>query len=134
MFGVNLGAMWIPIDLDAVQGAVNEGRSPLTRLYVAPEVRVQLPNKSVILPYLAVTFDINWWRFRETEVVCNFWYCAQVAVFRFTPGFTGKVGIAFRVRQGIHVDVGLKYSLSGKGDFFFGKEQWLTPYVGILIR
>ena len=137
MFGLDLGAMWTPIDLNKVStptSGTNPGRSPVTRLYFAPEVRVQVPNKSPILPYVAITFDANWWRFRETEVVCNFWYCAQVKVFRFTPGFTAKGGIAFRIRQGVHVDVGFKYSMSGTGNFFFRREQWITPYIGILAR
>ena len=58
----------------------------------------------------------------------------QVKVFRFTPGFTGKFGIAFRVSQGTYIDLGIKYSLSGAGDFFLRREQWVTPYLGILIR
>ena len=137
MFGLDLGAMWTPIDLNKasmVPPGTNLGRSPVTRLYFAPEARVQIPNKSPILPYVAITFDANWWRFRETAIGCNFWYCTQVKVFRFTPGFTVKGGIAFRVRQGVHIDVGFKYSLSGAGSFFLRREQWITPYVGVLAR
>jgi hypothetical protein len=135
MFGLDLGVMWTPIDLNKVPGAVNGGRSPVTRLYFSPEVRVQVPNKSPILPYLAATFDVNWWRFRDTGTLCvGYWYCVQVKVFRFTPGFTGKFGIAFRVSQGTYIDLGIKYSLSGAGDFFLRREQWVTPYLGILIR
>ncbi|MEM7437296.1 MAG: hypothetical protein AAF436_19245 [Myxococcota bacterium] len=137
MFGLNLGAMWTPIDLNQVANlppGLNPGRSPLTRLYISPEARVQVPNKSPILPYLAAAFDINWWRFRDTEVRCNFWYCTSVAVFEFTPGFTGKVGVGLRARNGVHIDVGIKYSLSGAGNFFNSREQWVTPYVGVLVR
>lgn len=137
MFGIDLGAMWTPVDAGQIPGVspgTDPGRSPLTRLYVAPEVRVQVPNKSPILPYVAITFDINWWNFRETGVVCNYWYCAQVNVFRFTPGFTAKAGIAFRIKQGAHIDLGAKYSFSGAGDFFLRKEQWVTPYVGFFFR
>lgn len=134
MFGLDLGAMWTPIDLNKVFIGANGGRSPVTRLYFAPEVRVQVPNKSPILPYLAATFDVNWWRFKETEVVCNIWYCADVKVFTFTPGFTGKFGVAFRAGSGVLIDLGIKYSLSGAADFFNEKQQWVTPYVGILMR
>ncbi|MGB5813492.1 MAG: hypothetical protein WBG86_23350 [Polyangiales bacterium] len=132
MMGLNLGVMWTPIDLNQVSTGL--GRSPLTRLYFAPEVRVQLPNKSPILPYLAATFDVNWWRFRETQLACGIWYCTNVAVFRFTPGFTAKAGVAFRVSSGMYIDVGMKYSLSGSGDFFNSRQQWVTPYLGILAR
>lgn len=137
MFGLDLGAMWTPIDLDKISTlapGTNPGRSPVTRLYFAPEVRVQIPNQSRILPYVAITFDANWWQFRETDIGCGFWYCYQFKVFRFTPGFTAKGGLAFRVREGIHIDVGFKYSLSGPGNFFLRREQWITPYIGILSR
>jgi len=136
MFGIDLGAMWTPIDLNGAQGVPpgTGGRSPLTRLYFAPEVRVQLPNPSPILPYLAMTFDVNWWHFKETGIACNFWYCTQVSVFRFTPGFTAKLGIAFRIKRGAHIDLGAKYSYSGAGQFFTRAEQWVTPYLGFFFR
>ncbi len=137
LFALDLGVMWTPIDLNNVPTnapGTGLGRSPLTRLYFGPEVRVQVPNKSPVLPYLGAVFDVNWWRFRETSLACNWWYCTQVAVFRFAPGFTAKAGIAFHTRHGVHVDLGMKYSLSGKGDFFLRREQWITPYVGILVR
>ncbi|MEM9727045.1 MAG: hypothetical protein AAF997_00570 [Myxococcota bacterium] len=137
MFGLNLGVSWNPINLNRVPNLppnLDPGRDPLTRLYFAPEVRVQVPNPTPLLPYLAATFDVNWWRFRETTVACNVWYCTSVAVFRFTPGFTAKAGIALRLRGGKHIDLGLKYSLTGPGDFFNRREQWITPYVGFLIR
>ena len=28
----------------------------------------------------------------------------------------------------------MKYSLSGKGNFFLQTRWWLTPYVGVLVR
>jgi hypothetical protein len=137
MFGLDLGAMWTPIDLRKVSTTPPEPnleRSPVTRLHFAPEVRVQIPNQSRILPYVAITFDANWWQFRETAIGCGFWYCAQFKVFRFTPGFTAKGGMAFRIREGVHIDVGFKYSLSGPGNFFLRREQWITPYIGVLGR
>lgn len=137
MFGIDLGAMWNPIDLAGIVGTppgTDRERSPVTRLYVAPEVRAQVPNESPILPYAAMTFDVNWWHFRETEIACGFWYCSQVSVFRFTPGFTAKVGLGFRIKQGPHVDVGVKYSFSGAGKFFPDSEQWITAYLGVLAR
>ena len=137
MFGIDLGAMWTPIDGNNIPDfplGTSPGRYPVTRLYAAPEVRVQVPNKSLILPYVAMTFDINWWHFRQTGTACNFWYCVQVNVFDFTPGFTAKAGIAFRVKQGAHIDLGVKYSFSGPGNFFQRSEQWLTPYLGFFFR
>jgi hypothetical protein len=47
---------------------------------------------------------------------------------------TAKLGFAFEVSEGTHIDVGIKYSLSGPGRFFPGRQQWVTPYVGMLFR
>ena len=77
---------------------------------------------------------MNWWHFRETGIICNFWYCTQASVFRFTPGFTAKLGLGFLIKQGAHIDIGAKYSLSGAGNFFTRREHWVTPYVGFFFR
>jgi len=135
VFGLALGAMWTPMNLYNIPGApTGTSRSPMTRLYLAPEFRVQVPNNTPILPYLGITFDANWWRVKETQVVCGVYYCARAAIFRFTPGMTVKLGVAFRVSTGSHIDIGVKYSLSGTGSFFFRREQWVTPYIGLLFR
>ncbi|MBT8453261.1 MAG: hypothetical protein KJO40_14970 [Deltaproteobacteria bacterium] len=138
VFGLGLGAMWTPINFYNIPG-IDPGydRRPMTRLYLAPEVRVQVPNNTPLLPYLGISFDANWWRVAETNVVCSgnfYYYCARVAVFRFTPGMTARVGLAIRVASGTYVDLGVKYSLTGPGSFFFQREQWVTPYVGMLFR
>jgi hypothetical protein len=137
VFGLALGAMWTPINFYNIPGApagANYGRSPMTRLYFAPEVRVQVPNNTPILPYIGITFDANWWRSKQSELVCGAFYCARVAIFRFSPGMTAKLGMGFRVSSGTHIDVGVKYSLSGPGNQFMQRQQWVTPYVGILFR
>ncbi|MGB8221265.1 MAG: hypothetical protein WCF10_01700 [Polyangiales bacterium] len=137
VFGLGAGVMWTPINSNEITQALpgtGYGRSPMTRLYFAPEVRAQVPNKSPIVPYLGVTFDANWWRIHSTEVVCGAFYCRAYAVFLFTPGMTAKLGIAFEVSEGTHIDVGIKYSLSGPGSFFPQRQQWVTPYVGMLFR
>jgi len=137
VFGLGLGAMWTPINFNSIPEAPpgsGYDRSPMTRLYFAPELRVQVPNNTPVLPYIGITFDANWWRVKETDIVCGWYYCARVAVFRFTPGMTAKVGMAFEVSRGTHIDIGFKYSLSGTGSFFFRREQWVTPYIGMLFR
>jgi hypothetical protein len=137
VFGLSAGAMWTPINFYNIPGVPPGSgyqRSPMTRLYFAPEVRVQVPNNSPIMPYLGVTFDANWWRVKETDIVCGVYYCTRRAIFRFTPGMTAKVGVAFKVSSGSYVDLGVKYSLSGSGNFFYRREQWITPYVGMLFR
>jgi opacity protein-like surface antigen len=136
-FGLGVGAMWTPINYYNIPGAPPNsgyGRSPQTRLYLAPELRVQVPNNSPILPYIGITFDANWWRTRSTDIVCGWYYCTAVSVFLFSPGMTAKFGVAFSVSPGTAIDIGVKYSLSGPGSFFLGRQQWITPYIGMLFR
>jgi opacity protein-like surface antigen len=129
------GIGWNPIDLNNSGIPEASGRSPVTRLFLSiPEVRFQVPGLKVVLPYISGAFDINWWNFRETQLVCGAWYCTQSSVYRFSPGFTGRGGLAFEAKGGIYVDVGLRYSFTGKGDFFQQSRWYLTPYVGVLLR
>ncbi len=135
IIGGAAGMGWNPVDLNASGISGLNGRSPVTRLFLSiPEFRVQIPDLKVVLPYISGSFDMNFWNFRETQVVCSVYYCNQSSVYRFTPDFTGRGGLAFEVNNGIYVDLGLRYSFTGKGDFFQQSRWWLTPYVGVLVR
>jgi len=138
IIGGDAGLQWMPIDLDGVNvgGTILSGRRPLTRIYLSlPEVRFQVPDLKVALPYITGSFDMNFWNFAETAVGCGYWYCSQYSVYRFTPGFTGKAGIAFNInKSGVYIDVGFQYSLTGKGNFFGSSQWWLAPYAGVLVR
>ena len=103
-------------------------------LYLAPELRVQVPNNTAMMPYVGITFDANWWRVKATDIVCGEYYCRRVSVFLFSPGMTAKFGLAFHVGHGNYIDLGVKYSLTGPGSFFYKREQWVTPYIGMLWR
>ena len=140
VIGGDFGLQWMPIDfgtgfIPPGTSASLSGRSPLTRIYLsAPEVRFQVPDLKVVLPYITGSFDMNFWNFRETSVGCGYWYCSQYSVYRFTPGFTGKAGLGFEVKNGIYIDAGFQYSFTGKGNFFQSSQWWLAPYVGVLVR
>jgi hypothetical protein len=142
IIGGALGLQWNPIDfgrgtqIPPNSGNLYTGRSPLNRFYFSlPEVRFQIPNLKLVLPYISGSFDINFWNFRETTVGCGYWYCAQYAVYRFTPGFTGRAGLGFNIKESsVLIDVGFQYSFTGKGDFFEQSGWWLAPYAGVLVR
>jgi hypothetical protein len=136
--GGSAGLQWNPIDLNGqiIGGVALSGRSPLTRIHLTvPEVRFQVPDLKVALPYLGFAFDMNFWNFAETSVGCGYWYCSRYSVYRFTPGFTGRAGVAMNIKEsGVHIDVGFQYSFTGKGNFFDQTGWWLSPYVGVLVR
>ncbi|MGD8317401.1 MAG: hypothetical protein PVH21_17615 [Myxococcales bacterium] len=137
--GGEAGLQWNPIDFGrgtTIGGIVYSGRSPLNRFYFSlPQVRFQIPNLKLVLPYISGSFDMNFWNFRETTTGCGYWYCAQYAVYRFTPGFTGRAGLGFNIKDsGVYIDAGFQYSFTGKGDFFEQSGWWLAPYAGVLVR
>ncbi len=140
VIGGDAGLQWIPIDfgtgfIPPGTGTSLSGRHPLTRIYLSlPEVRFQVPDLKVVLPYITGSFDMNFWNFQETQVGCGYWYCSQYSVYRFTPGFTGKAGLGFEVKGGVYIDAGFQYSFTGKGNFFQSSQWWLAPYVGVLVR
>ena len=141
VIGGDVGLQWIPIDfgtgfIPPGTSTSLSGRNPLTRIYLSlPEVRFQVPDLKVVLPYITGSFDMNFWNFAETAVGCGYWYCSQYSVYRFTPGFTGKAGVGFNINDsGVHIDMGFQYSFTGKGNFFDQSGWWLAPYVGVLIR
>ena len=135
-FGLGLGVMWTPINFYNIPEATGTGyeRRPMSRLYLAPELRVQIPNNTPMMPYIGITFDANWWRVAQTDIVCGAFYCRRASVFLFSPGMTAKLAFAFRMLRGTYLDIGVKYSLSGTGSFFTRREQWITPYFGMLFR
>ncbi|MEM7436066.1 MAG: hypothetical protein AAF436_12995 [Myxococcota bacterium] len=134
VFSGIFGASWTPIDLGAVDGGEGFGRNPLSRIFISPEVRIQVPAKAAI-PYISGTFDANWWRHRDPQGLdCGIWYCERRTRFSFAPGFTGKAGLAIRVGERIYLDAGMKASLTGAGSFFDSSEWWLTPFLGITYR
>jgi hypothetical protein len=136
VIGGEFGLQWNPIDFNRANVFGLTGRSPLTRIHLTlPEVRFQVPDLKVILPYISGAFDMNFWNFRETAVGCGYWYCSTYAVYRFTPGFTGRAGFGFKIGQSaVLIDVGFQYSFSGKGNFFEESGWWLAPYAGVMVR
>jgi hypothetical protein len=137
------GWRWIPVDFD--RAAKNghpeyegEGRDPLKNPYFGLGLRAQVPNDTPLLPYLSASFDFNFWNFRESDRACAggyyYWYCANSSVYRFTPGFSGRVGTSVDLKRGINIDFGLGASMSFKGDFFDRSEVWLEPYAGVGYR
>ena len=134
MFGLFGGFQWTPVNLNKAGIAGLSGRTPLNRFFFGPEVRFQYPVGR-FLPYLSSTFDVKWWNFRESGVVCSVWWCTTSSVYRFTPGYSGKAGLAVKLGDGpMHLDVAFKWSFTGEGDFFAQSRWWLEPVIGILVR
>ena len=135
-FGLGLMGNTIKTDnipeIEAAGGGI--GDQPLIRWHFSPGIRLQVPTIDAVLPYVTGSFDANLWAFEALAVDCGWYYCRGEGRFRFAPGFTGKVGVGIRLKGPFYLDVGMKYAMSGKGEFFVRKQWWLEPFVGFLFR
>lgn len=130
-----LGLQWSAIDTNNVPEIIGPaGLEPLTRLHFSPGVRLQVPTIDAVLPYITGSFDGNIWNFPAFGAGCGWYYCRNDGGGRFTPGFSGKGGVAIRLKNDVYFDVGLQYSLSGKGSFFERKQWWVEPFIGFIYR
>jgi hypothetical protein len=135
VFEMGFGLQWQIINTDAVPQFIRtNGRQPLIRIHFSPGVRFQVPNLDAVLPYITGAFDANLWQFEAFGDECPWYYCRDEGRARFAPGFTGKVGMGIHLKGAIFLDVGMKYSLSGPGNFFNNTEWWLTPFIGFIYR
>jgi hypothetical protein len=135
VFDFAFGLHWTMINTDAVPEFVTpNGLQPLIRIHFSPGVRFQVPTIDAVLPYVTGAFDANMWQFEAFGDDCAFYYCREESRARFAPGFTGKVGLGIHLKNAIYLDVGMKYSLSGPGEFFDRTEWWLEPFVGFIYR
>lgn len=136
------GWRWIPVDFNRARDAGVDtygasGRTPLKNPYFGIGLRGQIPNSSRFLPYASVSFDFNFWNFREQGVACGgyyYWWCNGYDVYRFTPGFSGRIGTGIELVSSIYLDLGLGVSMSFEGDFFDKNRAWLEPYLGVMHR
>lgn len=137
------GFRWVPVDFDKAEGEEFDdyedlGREPLKNPYFGFGLRLQFPNQSRLLPYASGSFDFNFWHFYEDELVCATgaynWWCTERDVYYFTPGFSGRLGLAIRAKQTFYLDLGVGMSMSFAGAFFPDETSWLEPYIGITQR
>ena len=142
-FGFDLGYITFDFDTGFQANRVRASRldldpplsdDTLKRVHFGFGTRFQVPNDSNVLPYLSVNFDFNWWNLFEQQIICGGWVCGGHSKYRFTPGFTGRAGMAFDIGSGLLLDVGLGAGMSLTGSFFEEKVYWLEPYIGVTFR
>jgi len=135
VFEMGFGLQWTMINTDNIPDIFrSNGLQPLIRLHFSPGVRLQIPTIDAVLPYITGVFDANMWKFDPFGNECAGFYCREQGRARFAPGFTGKVGLGIHLKNAIYLDVGMKYSLSGPGQFFDRTEWWVEPFIGFIYR
>lgn len=135
VFEFALGLQWTPIDTNKIPVAsITTGLEPLVRLSFSPGVRFQVPLFDSVLPYVTGAFDANLWSFAALGPGCAWYYCRSDSQGQFAPGFSGKVGVAIRLKGSMYLDVGVQYSMSGRGNFFERQQWWAEPFIGFIYR
>ena len=130
-----LGFQWNAIQTNNIPEVIGPaGLEPLTRLHFSPGVRLQVPTIDAVLPYITGAFDANIWSFPAFGRGCGWYYCRDDGRGKFAPGFTGKLGMGIHLKNQMYLDVGVQFSLSGKGFFFDRTQYWLEPFIGFIYR
>ncbi|MFZ1863720.1 MAG: hypothetical protein WAU39_05815 [Polyangiales bacterium] len=127
----SLGFRGNGVDLSRVSGApASASTEALTNIFFALGMRFVMPNRTRVAPFADGWFDFDWWHLDETLVVCNTWYCTGTDVYRFTPGFHGRIGIQIRVAPQADLEVSFGAGYSFRGQFFPENRSWLEPALG----
>jgi hypothetical protein len=135
VFEFGLGLQWSWIDTNRIpEIVIPSGLESLVRLHFSPGVRFQVPLFDAALPYVTGAFDANLWNFAALGSGCGWYYCRDDERSKFTPGFTGRGGVAVHLKGSIYLDVGFQYSFSGRGFFFDRQQWWVEPFVGFIYR
>jgi hypothetical protein len=136
------GYRFIPVDFERAAGAGHPeyaglGRNGLTNPYFGLGLRLQLPNQTRVMPYASGSFDINFWDFHEEKLRCvdeHPWWCNDSDQLAFTPGVSGRLGVAVRGSGSFYLDLGANVSMTFAGSFFPDAQVWVEPYIGLMQR
>ncbi len=128
---LGLGFRGNGVDLSSLQGAPQgTTRETLTNIFFSLGVRFVTPNRTRVAPFLDGWFDFNWWSLAQTQVVCGVWYCQGTGLYRFAPGFHGRIGLQIRVAPRADLEIGFGAGYSFRGQFFESNRSWIEPSVG----
>ena len=121
---IEFGYLAVPIDPVALP------REPLQRIHLGFGTRLQVPNRSPVLPYLGFGFAAQWWKF-DTLGGCVLVACSTGSRFRFAPGLSFRAGTSISFARSAAIDIGVRYILSFEGDTVFTQNTHIIePSIG----
>lgn len=137
-FGLVLGKYFVPeLGLgwqinwlnDAVTGPYD---LTMDTFWISAGARLRFDSGGLVTPFVSAAFDMNFVHIEGNEdIVCGWYYCGSVANYEFTPGFSGKVGVAFEMSRYTAIDVGVRIAMMFQGDVFPHAEGLVSPFVGL---
>jgi hypothetical protein len=122
---------WLDDDVVPVPGLT------MDTFYFSLGSRIRFENDGLVTPFVSAAFDMNFvHREGDETYTCGggyFYYyysCGTVANYEFTPGFSGKLGLAFELDRSFAIDVGARVAMMFKADLFAHAEGYVSPFVG----
>lgn len=118
----------------ADQDQVGGHEVKLTSWWFGLGLRLEGDNASDFTPYTSVAFDFTFWKPKGAESMgCEEILCEADNSFAFNPGFSGKVGINYRVGPYFGLDIGMRWSMVFPTNGFVDSEWWITPYLAFSV-
>ena len=92
--------------------------------------RVQVPNRSVVVPFLGFGFAAQWWKY-DLPVGCAGVFCSTGGSFRFAPGFNVRAGMSILLGGLAAIELGVRYNISFEANGVSnGNLQFIEPTLG----
>jgi hypothetical protein len=121
---LEVGYMGVPTNLP---GGVQK---PAQRVVLGLGGRVQIPNKSIWVPFLGFGFAAQWWKY-DTQTGCALLFCSTGSGFRFAPGFNVRAGTSILLGGVAAIEIGARYNLSFVGNGVSTQNlQFIEPTLG----
>ncbi len=102
------------------------------RVFLGLGGRVQIPNKSVWVPFLGFGFAFQWWKYdTQFQTGCPSLFCNTGSGFRFAPGFNIRAGTSILLGGVAAIEIGARYNLSFQGnDVSIQNLHFIEPTLG----
>lgn len=121
---LEVGYMGVPTRLPG------DVQKPAQRVVLGLGGRVQIPNKSVWVPFLGFGFAAQWWKY-DTQTGCALLFCSTGSSFRFAPGFNVRAGTSILLGGVAAIEIGARYNLSFVGNGVSTQNlQFIEPTLG----
>lgn len=121
---LEVGWMGNPTDPPGLDGVTAQ------RVVLGLGGRVQVPNKSVVVPFVGFGFAAQWWKY-DLPIGCTALFCSTGGSFRFAPGFNVRAGLSFLLGGVAAIEIGARYNISFETNGIATRNlQFVEPTLG----
>lgn len=122
---LGFGYMGVPTDPSGFESVTSQ------RLALDIGGRVQVPNRSAVMPWLGFGFAAQWWKYDLSRGGCVSAFCSTGGSFRFAPGFNVRAGLSILLGGLAAIEIGARYNISFEANGASnGNLQFVEPTLG----